>query len=93
MSIKDSFIFCIPEFDKIINALENAGIDFDWYKETPPNLAADGREITQQLIIEKPGFYFVIKAMKTGTSSQMREAHTPDSYNNKIINFPARHSI
>ena len=93
MSIKDNFIYCILEFDKIINALENAGIDFDWYNETPPNLAADGREITQQLIIEKPGFYFVMNARETRTGAQLQEAHAPDTYDNKIISFPAKHII
>jgi hypothetical protein len=62
MTVVNYFDYSIPDFDKIVTTLEAAGIKFNWYLETPPKLG--GGQTTQTLIIEKPDFYFVMRAMK-----------------------------
>ena len=61
-SVLNNFHFYIPEFEEVVKTLEMAGVKFNWYLETPPHLAAESDEITQQLIIEKPGLFFIMQA-------------------------------
>jgi hypothetical protein len=70
-SVLNKFHFYIPEFEEMVRTLEMAGVKFNWYSETPPHLAKDSEEITQQLIIdEKPGLFFVMQARKKRESSK-----------------------
>ena len=91
MSVLNSFEYHIPEFAEIVNALEKAGIKFDWHLEVPPHL--DSGKTTQHLIIEKPGFYFCMRAsMEDAGKKGDKETAAPA--NQKIIPFPTgkRHS-
>jgi hypothetical protein len=87
MSILNEFDYHIPEFTEIVKTLEKAGVRFDWYSETPPNLITKSGKITQQLVIEKQDFFLCISATKKGAVKKGIEV-TPAPVNQKIIPFP-----